>query len=118
MLMRRVKRLRLVTRAVTVIQFAAVTFVPVVHPYLHHEPVAGSPTAGPLLPAPHHTGHLLRIRDECLVCSAQPGIPPVATTGLEYRPHPANILPLGPSDIHCPIAPYCPANSARAPPRH
>jgi hypothetical protein len=117
MLIRSVKRLRFVTRAVTVIQFAAVTFVPIVHPFLHHETAAGVPTAGPLLPAQHTTQHCLERGDECLICSAQPGIPQAVATGLAPCPDTPNALPLPASETDHPVAPSSPANRVRAPPQ-
>jgi len=116
--MRGVRRLRFITRTVTAIQFAAVTFVPVVHPFLHDKPSAGSPTAGPLLPARHTAPHDLRSGDACLICSAQPGIPQAVGTGLAHWPDTASALPLPPSDFDQPAAPHCPANRVRAPPQH
>jgi len=113
-----VRRLRFVTRTVTVIQFAAVTLIPVVHPFLHDEPAAESPAVGPFHPAPHTTSHDLRSGDACLICSAQPGIPQAVGTGLAYWPDTANALPLPPADTDQPAAPHCPANRVRAPPQH
>ena len=117
MLIGRVRRLRVATRAVTVIQFAAVTFIPVVHPYLHDRPAVGVPTAGPFLPSSHTTEHARHFRDECPICSAQPGFPQPADTGLEPWPSFGSTLPLGPSDTDLRCIPPCPANRERAPPQ-
>jgi hypothetical protein len=117
MLMRGVRGLRLVTRAVTAIQFAAVTFVPVVHPFLHHELVAAAPAASPLRPAPHDAPHDLLDGDECLICRAQPGMPQAVATGLGSCPESPVAPPHTPSVSDCRIAPRWPANSVRAPPQ-
>jgi hypothetical protein len=117
MLMRGVRRLRFVTRAVTVIQFAAVTFIPVVHPFLHHELVAAVPAAVPLLPTPHDAPHDLLGGDECLICRAQPGMLQAVATGLGSCPEIPVEPALSSSVNNCRIALPWPANSVRAPPQ-
>jgi hypothetical protein len=113
MLIGRVRRLRLATRAVTVIQFAAVTFIPAVHPYLHDRPAVGAPTAGPI----HTAEHPRHIRDECPICSVHPGSPLPAASGLAPWPGLTSTPPLGPSEADLRCAPPGPANRVRAPPQ-
>lgn len=117
MLTHRVRRLRFATRAVTVIQCAAVTFVPVLHPYFHDRPAVGAPTAGPSLPGSQNAAHGRHLGDACLICSAHPGFPQPAAAGLEQWPSLTTTLPLGPSSAELRSASPWLANRVRAPPQ-
>jgi hypothetical protein len=117
MLIRGIKRLRFVTRAVMTIQVASVTFIPVVHPYLHARPTTESASVCPHLPTDGRPPYDLGFDDKCLICSAQPGLPNATSIGVGAPPETAVHALSAPLDAEYLNDRLHPANRVRAPPQ-
>jgi hypothetical protein len=116
MLRRDSRAWRLLAPLVMAVQLAAVTVVPVAHPYVHHRSGGQAALAGALLTLPGSSHEELRSQDLCVACLASPGIlvprdtPPGALAPVERYLVPA------PPDGSVPVVQVVPANRVRAPP--
>jgi hypothetical protein len=116
MLRRGSRTWRFVAPVVAVMQLAAVTFVPVVHPFLHDRSGGEATVMGPSLTPPSDAQDGLRSEDMCVACLASPGVAvphdlePVACSAVSHCRLP------GPSDRDVPVILIRSANRVRAPP--
>jgi hypothetical protein len=116
MLTRRSAAWRVVAPALALVQFAAVTFVPVAHPFLHYRPAPDAAESRHCLAAPAHDTQSVGDRDQCPACLASAGITAPPTGAPEACPRTWQSSPGGGSDRDLPRRPGGPANRVRAPP--
>lgn len=116
MLRRGTRTWRFATPVVAAVQLAAVTFVPVAHPFLHDRHSATTGVATPSLTLPRNAQDLLRRVDVCVACLASPGMTVPQGVGPEDRPRVSRAPLAGRSDRDPPARAVGRANRERAPP--
>jgi hypothetical protein len=116
MLKRRIALRRAVAPVLALVQFAAVTFVPVAHPFLHDRPAQGAAESRPCLAAAAHDTQSVGDGDQCPACLASAGVTAPPAGAPEACPRTWRFPSGGGSDRDLPRRPCGPANRVRAPP--
>jgi hypothetical protein len=107
---------RVVARVLAAVQFAAVTFVPVAHPFLHYRPAEGVAESRLCLATVAHNNQSVGDGDQCPACLASAGITAPPAGALEPSPRTWQSPSGGGFDRDLPRRPCGPANRVRAPP--
>jgi hypothetical protein len=115
MLRRGTRTWRFATPVVAAVQLAAVTFVPVAHPFLHDRHDAATAVARPTLTLPSNERDLQRV-DVCLACLASPGMAVPQGVEPEACPRISRAPIASRSDGDLPARPVSRGNRERAPP--
>jgi hypothetical protein len=102
--------------AAGVMQLAAVTFVPVAHPFLHDRPAAAAEVVRPSLTVPGTDQDVVRRVDVCLACLASLGMTVPREVEPQGCPRVARSPVPGPSARTAPAGTVSRANRVRAPP--
>jgi len=116
MLRRGTRTWRFATPVIAAVQLAAVTFVPVAHPFLHDRHSAVATVAQPSLTLPSNAQDFLQRVDVCVACLASPGMTVPQGIEPEDRPRVSRTPIVGQSDHDPPASAFGRANRERAPP--
>jgi hypothetical protein len=102
---------------VTAIQLASVTWIPVIHPYLHHEsPIVAASCSEARMPPTDLRA--LQHHHFCWACLASVGLPVPGDAGSVLQPVASSRSIHASPDRDAPPSQVSPANRVRAPPRH